>query len=335
MGYTDQENYRRIRQEYETKYLEAQEAADARLAEVHAAIPEVRELDQQLGGLGLEILRIVHEGGDIIAGLEALQAQNEALRESRNKLLSDNGFPEDYTDIRYECPTCGDTGFVDCHMCTCMRRRLIEAGYEASGMGQLLRTQSFENFSLDYYASDPRCYTRMRQIRDMMQAYADGFCPGKADDLALFGGTGLGKTHLSSAVARVVIEKGYDVLYTSSVGMLSDFERQRFGNASGVGNQTDTARYYDCDLLIIDDLGTEVGNQFTTSVLYDVINTRLNRRKAAIISTNLDPDEFRKRYWDRITSRVFGEYSILQFMGKDIRAQKLISRSHAPDRSPV
>lgn len=335
MGYTDQENYRRIRQEYSTKYLKAQEVADAREAEVHAAIPELRALDRRLSGLGLEILRIVHEGGDIHAGLETLRKQNDELRAIRKKILTDHGYPEDYTDIHYECTKCADTGFVDCKMCDCMRQKLIEAGYESSGVGHLLRTQSFETFSLDYYAGDARSYARMKRVRDMMKAYADGFRPGEADNLALFGGTGLGKTHLSSAVARVVIEKGYDVLYTSAVGMLSDFEQQRFGNASGIGNQANTSRYYDCDLLIIDDLGTEVGNQFTTSVLYDVINTRLNRQQATIISTNLEPDEFRKRYWDRITSRVFGEYSILQFMGKDIRAQKLISKSSAPDRSPV
>ena len=166
----------------------------------------------------------------------------------------------------------------------------------------------------------------MRRIFNIMKEYADRFVPGQAGNLALFGGTGLGKTHLSSAVAGVVIGKGYDVLYSSAVGMLSDFERQRFGNASGVGNQTDTQRYYESDLLIIDDLGTEVSNQFTTSVLYEVINTRLNLRRATIISTNLNEEEFRRRYWDRITSRVLGEYSLLQFVGRDIRAQKLAER---------
>ena len=294
MGYTSQENYRRIRQEYETKYLRAQEAADARLAEVHAAIPALVELDKKLGGLGIEILRIVHEGGDVEAGVAALRAENQAMQERRRELLASHGFPADYTDVKYECPLCGDTGFVDCKMCACMRRR--------------------------------RTLTRMRRIFNIMKEYADRFVPGQAGNLALFGGTGLGKTHLSSAVAGVVIGKGYDVLYSSAVGMLSDFERQRFGNASGVGNQTDTQRYYESDLLIIDDLGTEVSNQFTTSVLYEVINTRLNLRRATVISTNLNEEEFRRRYWDRITSRVLGEYSLLQFVGRDIRAQKLAER---------
>ncbi len=326
MGYTGQENYRRIRQEYENKYLRAQEAAEARLAEVHGAVPGLAELDKRLGGLGIEILRIVHEGGDVDAGIAALRAENQALQARRREVLTSHGFPADYTDVKYECPLCGDTGFVDCKMCSCMRRRLVEAGYESSGVGELLRTQSFDNFSLSYYADDPRALTRMRRIYDIMKDYAEQFKSGMAGNLALFGGTGLGKTHLSSAVAGVVIGKGYDVLYTSAVGMLADFERQRFGNASGSGNQTDTQRYYDCDLLIIDDLGTEVSNQFTASVLYDIVNTRLNRRLATVISTNLNQEEFRRRYWDRITSRVLGEYSLLQFVGRDIRALKLGNR---------
>ena len=177
MGYTSQENYRRIRQEYETKYLRAQEAADARLAEVHAAIPALVELDKKLGGLGIEILRIVHEGGDVEAGVAALRAENQAMQERRRELLASHGFPADYTDVKYECPLCGDTGFVDCKMCACMRRRLIEAGYESSGVGELLRTQSFENFSLGYYADDPRTLTRMRRIFNIMKEYADRFVP--------------------------------------------------------------------------------------------------------------------------------------------------------------
>lgn len=324
MGYTGQENYRRVRQEYENKYLRAQDAADSRLAEAHAAIPELAELDRQLGGVGMELLGVVQEGGDVEAGVAALREKNRVMQENRKSLLTSHGYPPDYTDVKYECPLCGDTGFVDCKMCACMRRRLIEVGYESSGVGALLRTQSFENFSLDYYADDRNALARMRRIYDMMKTYAEQFAPGQSGNLALFGGTGLGKTHLSTAVAGVVIGKGYDVLYTSSVGMLSDFERQRFGNASGIGNQADTQRYYDCDLLIVDDLGTEVNNQFTTSVLYDIINTRLVRSKATVISTNLNQEEFRKRYWDRITSRVFGEYSVLPFMGRDVRAQKLM-----------
>ena len=128
--------------------------------------------------------------------------------------------------------------------------------------------------------------------------YAETFEAGKSGNLVLFGGTGLGKTHLSSAVARGVIERGYDVFYVSAVSMLSDFERERFGNSAGGETGVGTDRYFSCDLLIIDDLGTEVNNQFTTSVLYNLINTRLNKRQSTVINTNLTQEEFRRRYWN-------------------------------------
>jgi DNA replication protein DnaC len=131
---------------------------------------------------------------------------------------------------------------------------------------------------------------------------------------------------LSTAVAGVVLNAGYDVFYTTAVGMVGEFEMQRFGNsgaAGDMGTAADTSRYFDCDLLIIDDLGTEVINQFTVSALYNVINTRLSLRRPTIISTNFTQEELRRRYWDRITSRLFGEYKLLLFVGTDIRAQKV------------
>ena len=195
-----------------------------------------------------------------------------------------------------------------------------------------MRQQSFENFSLDYYAANPKDHQIMSENYQNVYRYAHNFSIRQGEpmpsSLLFLGGTGLGKTHLSTAVARVVIERGYDVYYNSAVGMISHFEQRRFGNglASGEDEGDETARYTECDLLIIDDLGTEVHNQFTTSVLYNIINTRINKKLSTVINTNLTQDEFRKHYWDRITSRVLGEYTVLPFLGTDIRAQKL-SRS--------
>lgn len=326
MGYNPN-NYRRIRQEYETKYLDAREAAETRRAEVHAALPEVAEIDRKMNGLGLELMRISfsgeENGSDSEGRVAALRAANEQYQRKRRVLLAAAGYPPDYTEIKYACPDCADTGFIDCRMCHCMREKLVLAGYESSGMADLLRKQSFDNFSLDYYRDSPAQLQQMTRVRDIMKRYADTFVPGESGNLVLFGGTGLGKTHLSTSVARVVIDKGCDVYYAPAVGLIADFERERFGNASGNGNGVGTERYYDCDLLIVDDLGTEVTNQFTTSVLYDVINTRLVRHRATVLNTNLAPEDFRKRYWDRITSRVLGEYTVLLFSGTDVRLQKL------------
>ncbi len=317
----------RVRSEYETKYLKARDEADARRTEIHTAIPAVAELDAELRMTGLSVMAAALEAGDVDTRIAEVRQRNAVLRARRAALLVQHGYPADYTEPHYACSICNDSGYVDLKMCACMKRRLTEETLAASGIAELLRRQTFENFNLAYYESDPNAHRRMTQIFNRMKHFAETFEVGRSENLVLFGGTGLGKTHLSSAAAQVIIEKGNDVCYVSAVSLLSDFEFRRFGNRTTGGTASDadidTERYYICDLLIIDDLGTEVSNQFTTSVLYDLINTRLMRRLSTVISTNLTQDEFRRRYWDRITSRVLGEYTVLPFLGQDIRAQKL------------
>ncbi len=322
MGY-NQENYRRIRDEYSRKYLTVQQAATKRREEIHAILPRVREIDAQLANMGVKIMHAAMQGGDYQAALARIEAEAKVLKAQRAEELVKNGFPADYTEPHYECEACGDTGYVDYKMCSCMRKRLILAGYESSGIGTLMQSQSFENFSLDYYKNDRMTYLLMQSNLQRAREYADTFHPARSENLAMFGGTGLGKTHLSTAIARKVIEGGWDVVYVSCVDMFADYEAQRFGNSTGTPTGADLSRYTECDLLIIDDLGTEVTNQFTTSCLYGLLNTRLNRHLPVILSTNLETDEFRKRYWDRITSRVLGNFAIMPFKGTDIRRQKL------------
>ena len=208
-------------------------------------------------------------------------------------------------------------------MCDCMKRALILAGYESSGLGKLMQTQTFNSFSLDFYRGKPEIFEKMKHNFEVIKKFAEEFTTSKCENLALFGGTGLGKTHLSTAAAKTVIDRGYDVLYVTAVGMIADFEKERFGSGYSDTDVESLGRYYDCDLLIVDDIGTEVTNQFTVSVLYNVINTRLAKQKSTVISTNLAPSELRSRYWDRIASRIFGEYTPLLFEGTDVRMQKL------------
>ncbi|MBE6575177.1 MAG: DNA replication protein DnaC [Ruminococcaceae bacterium] len=322
MGY-NRENFRRIKQEYETKYLDARAEAETRRAELHARFPEVAEIDAAMHELGVTLLRTAVGGGpDAQAKLAALREQNEALQAARAAFLTGKGYPADYSEVHYACEKCGDTGYVDTKMCDCMKRALTAAGFASSGLGHLLQTQSFENFSLDYYRRVPEQFAAMQRNYDILYRYAHEFTAGQCRNIALFGGTGLGKTHLSTAVARVVIERGYDVCYTTAIDLIGDYEYDRF--KGGREDSADTlAHYADCDLLIIDDLGTEVVNQFTVSVIYNLINTRLNCGRSTMISTNHSPKELRERYWDRITSRIFGEYQVLVFSGTDVRAQKL------------
>ena len=325
MGY-NKANYKAIREEYETKYLLARQRAERRRAEIHALYPEVAEIDRALARTGLSIMEATMQGGDVEQKIAEVRRQNEELLAARAMILTEAGFPADYTELKYECEICGDTGFVDFKMCDCMKRRIIEAGYESSGMSNLLATQTFENFSLDYYKADPKEYAYMSRVLAIIKDYADTFESGKSGNLFLYGNTGLGKTHLSSAIAKTVIDRGYDVFYVTALSMISDFEHSRFGAETGSETGSDTSRYFECDLLIIDDLGSEVINKFTTSTLYNIINGRMNRKLSTIINTNFTQDEFRKQYWDRITSRVFGEYRCLPFMGSDIRRQKCEER---------
>lgn len=324
MGF-NRNNYIRIKEEYNGKYRKAEESAKLRRAEVEMTVDGVLDIDKQLSLTGIEIMEAAMKNN--VAEVEKVKRKNEELLSFRADLLVKAGYPADYTEIKYECPVCGDTGAVDNKMCICMRKKLVEAGFESSGMASLIKEQNFKNFSLEYYKQSPEEYKRMAYIYKLLYNYAESFDVKTSQNIAMFGGTGLGKTHLSSAIAGRVIEGGHDVYYVGAQGMISDFEYNRFGNSSVGASDGNVERYTECDLLIIDDLGTEMVNQFTTSCLYNVINTRLNKRKPTLISTNLSQDEFRRRYWDRITSRVFGEYVILPFVGRDIRSQKIMKNS--------
>ena len=322
MGY-NQQNYARIRKEYETKYLRAREAADLRRTEALLAIPKLAEIDRALGQTGLIIMNAALQGDNVSQKIEEARLNNQVLQERKRQLLIAHGFPADYTEIKYECPLCQDEGFYEFKICSCMKKKLIKAAYESSGMAHLLRSQSFDTFDLSYYTDDPRTAAHMNRVLEIAKTYATGFDPSTPSNMIFMGATGLGKTHLSTSIAKVVIDKECDVFYAGAISMISDFEMQRYGNSAGGETGLGTSQYFDCDLLIIDDLGTEVINQFTTTILYNVVNTRLTRKKSTIINTNFSQEELRGKYADRITSRIFGEYRVIPFVGHDVRMGKI------------
>lgn len=315
----NKDNFRRIAGEFTDKRSRIEDEADRRRLHAEQVIPELRTIHLRLAESGMEIFGAALTGGNVDEKLEQIKYENKMLRQKKRDLLLSHGFPEDYTEPRYECALCHDTGYSGGRMCRCMKEALVLAGIESSGLGQLVRNQSFDSFSLDYYTGLDLEAARMN--RDIMKGFAEGFTGDSDSSWLLMGATGLGKTHLSSSVAMTVIRRGFDVVYVTAGTLFSVFERQRFGDGhSGDGSDQ---QFYDSDLLIIDDLGTEIVNQFTVSCLYNVINSRLVSGKSTIINTNLTRDELRSRYADRITSRLFGEYRPLIFTGKDIRAQKL------------
>ena len=320
MGY-HQEIYRCIRESYQEKYKKAFDEADRRTEQLHRLSPELTEIDRELSKTGAEIaLAAIGTGEAHVEKLQAVREKNEKLQARRANILKALGYPADYTLPPYECPVCKDTGFVGTRMCDCMFREMVMAAYETSGLGQLLRTQSFENFDLSYYRADNGERERMQYNLELMRSYAEHFSK-ESENLILCGATGLGKTHLSTSAARVILGKGYDVYYAGAVKMFRDFSAHRFGE--GEEEADDPARYTECDLLILDDLGTEVTNQFTNSCLYTVLNDRINLHRPIIINTNLTGKELQSRYTDRIASRILGEFRPLLFVGGDVRRKKL------------
>ena len=286
-------------------------------------IPELRAIREALSQIGARIMGEAMSHTLTEDKLAAIRADNENLRRRQALLLAANGFPSDYMDIHYTCEKCADTGYVGIDMCDCMRRELISVGMESAGLVFLAKNQSFETFTLDFYKNHDKI--RMEQNAARLRAFATQFDGKSGESFLLIGATGLGKTHLSTSVAKVVIERGYDVIYDTTQDIFAVFEEERFGSGSGIQHERGRTvdRVLTCDLLIIDDLGTEVTNQFTLSCLYNILNTRINHAKSTILNTNLTQTELRSRYTDRIASRLFGECKPLLFQGMDVRLQKL------------
>ena len=310
-------SYKTVRERFDRKRSEAEARADAELIALHRSCPELEEVDRLLSEASKRLLSDIFEGKGPEKGLEEIGR----LTERRRAVLDDIGVPADCGSPEYECSLCRDTGYVGGKMCECLRRALVEETIRTSGIGELVKTQSFDSFSTDYFKNDPAAFELAGDALFRCKQFAEDFEASSGKNLLLIGATGLGKTHLSTSVAKRVIERGFDVVYDTAQNIFRDFEQRQFGRWDRDG-EDETDRYFDCDLLIIDDLGTEMTNSFTVSCLYNIVNTRLNRRASMIINTNLPQKELLRRYEDRITSRMFGEFDPLFLIGKDIRSQK-------------
>ena len=322
MGFKS-ENIAKVRARINAKRTQAEADAHARLIEAYSKLPELKEIDTAFPKIGQEIIAVIAGSKDpdeTAKRIAELRKESEELEKARAACLKTGGFDVDYTNPRYECKRCNDTGYVESKMCDCMRRECVLMGYESSGLGVLLSQQSFDNFSLKYYTGEDRYVAE--QNLNACRRYAEKFTKN-SPSLLFMGGTGLGKTHLSTSIAKAVIDKGYDVVYETSQGIVSVFGHERFERSYNSGGDKESDRYFDAELLIIDDFGTEEVNQFSVSCFYNLINTRTNKGLPTIINTNLKKDDIRAKYTDRVASRLFGEYIVLAFVGKDIRMQKL------------
>ena len=294
------------------------------LAQAYEKVPRLREIDRQLRlTMAMAAQAVFAQGGDVQSAMEAAKEKNLALQNER-EALTRMYFEEGYLDDSPICEKCGGSGYIGSTMCECLTELCRQEQKKELTFLNVGR-ESFEQFRLEYYPDrvDPKWGVNIRSVMEKTyqtcRKYAYGFNE-KSGNLLFSGDTGLGKTFLSACIARTVADRGYSVVYESAGHLFSKLERAKF---SGDENAREEVRKYnECDLLIVDDLGTEMPGQFTTAALYSLINDRLLCGKAMIISTNLNTDDLNRRYSPQIASRLRGSFTRVAFLGDDIRVKK-------------
>ena len=296
-----------------------------RLSLVYARVPEIQRMDEAMRRQMTELVRLtISHPADLKERLAALEKDNLDIQMRRAELLVENGWSVEYLDDIYSCPKCRDSGVYEGGVCSCLEKLYNKE--LTKELGTLLQhgDESFARFDLNYYDAAPVNGVSPRETMTMVlgacRKFADNF-PAVSANLLFQGGTGLGKTYLSACIARVVAAKGYSVCYDSAAAALEAFEVQKFSRdpeASEAANAR-VRRMLDCDLMILDDLGTEMVSSISTSALYTLLNTRLVNGNKIIISTNCSDEELQKKYTPQIYSRIKGEFLRLPFVGRDIR----------------
>ncbi len=308
----------------------AKRTAKAHREEIAYKCPEALLIEQEIAKAGLQTARIIVAGGvDVKAKIEELGRRNLEQQARFAETLNNAGFPADYMEPSYQCIACKDEGFIDGVMCECLKLLLKDEAYQKMNRLTPLELSDFDRFDLNYYASEPDektklvPRTKMEGVLRFCQAYAENFGTDSPSVL-MTGATGLGKTHLSLAIARAAIDRGFGVIYGSAQNFMLQLERERFGRAP-TGSESER-HLLECDLLILDDLGAEFITPFVISTVYNLINTRLMSGLPTIISTNLTIKELEEKYSPRIVSRIIGSYRVLHFIGKDVRQLKVRMR---------
>ena len=291
--------------------MEALEAAKQKRDELYKKMPAIRVIDKQLEALPFRLF-----GGE---SKEALAAEAEQLNSRRADLIKLLGLEPNYDTPVFQCKECDDSGYTNgLKVCQCIKNMVANSRYTQSSLAKGLIDKSFDNFSLSYYPEE-NGRTQMEGILRGCKRYAESFPNDSSAGLLFIGGTGLGKTHLSAAIANAVATRGYSVVYESAQQIFDTCDAVRF-------NRMDIAekeKYEKCALLVIDDLGAECITQYSVASTASLIDNRIVNGKATIINTNLTPDKIKKTYGERLISRLLGEFRVLQFVGKDIRMQKI------------
>ena len=316
--------YEKIKREYDNDRLTSRMLLDKRTEYVNSHIPEYKALSDKLAELSLEYTKKSLSGDK--TAISSFSKLAEDIRRQKEELLIIAGLDRDYLKPIYKCPDCKDTGFIDGRKCHCFKDKEIALLYDQSNIQTSLKDVSFDSMSEKYYSGDD--LNRFKESKQKAIGFVNNF---KSDyqNLLLYGTVGTGKSLLSSCVASELLKEGHSVIYFSS-SMLIDtlakaaFDRPSYRNDRFNDVSDENSPIYDCELLIIDDLGTEITNNFTIAALFSLLNERALRKKSIIISTNLSLEELQERYTDRVFSRLTGDFTFCRLSGPDIRiASKL------------
>ena len=323
--------YQQLMSKYYERQLKTKDLMEQRYQEVTTAIPELPELDKEI-----RVLALAHAKARLTRqdGAADLSSDLTAISRKKEQLLISHGFSSDYLKPVYTCPDCQDTGYIDGKKCSCLEKEIVNFLYSQSNLKDILDYENFSHFNLEYYPDDyteeatgltPR--DNIRNVLSAVRAFIKNFST-ESGNLLLYGNTGVGKTFLTNCIAKELLDKSYTVVYLTSVKLFDILETNKFDKEiSRTEKEASLSYILASDLLIIDDLGTELNNSFTSSQLYHCIDTRLTRHCSTIISTNLSFDDLREHYSERIFSRITSNYTLLKITGDDIRLRKAIQSS--------
>lgn len=299
--------------------------------ELYRQDPRLKQLDQALRGTMMQLAGLLASGKTLKADgpeIAAVRERNLSLQGARARLIRELGHDPQELEVTPACPQCGDTGWADGKMCRCLKQLCVqEQMRRLTSLMNLTPEQSFDQLRLDVYSDQPwkeqerSPREQMRRVVRVCEGFAMQFPDYPLKNLLLSGGTGLGKTFLSGCIAREVSRRGYSVVYETAIDLFGAYETRRFTRDAEEERQAraDTRRYLRCDLLILDDLGSEMTSPLSQSALYEVVNSRLQQERRTIISTNLSLEQISQRYTPQIASRIGGLFRELTFYGADIR----------------
>ena len=316
--------YNTLMRTYEEKQVKHRDLQNARFEKACQLVPELRQLEESISRCSVEQAKKLLNGDE--SALETLKAQIRDLSDRRAALLSQGGLPADYLDATYDCPDCKDTGYLDNQKCHCFQKAIIELFYTQSHLKGLLDAENFDSFSFDYYSqnyidrlSGQNSLQLAKRAYNECQNFIQTF-DTEHNNLLLFGTTGIGKTFLTHCIAREIMNSIHSVLYLTATEFFDALLSKALGRTDESVNLYEQIQ--GCDLLIIDDLGTERNTEFVISQLFVCLNERILNQKSTIISTNLTLDEIKANYTERTFSRISNHYRILRLAGDDIRIQK-------------